>query len=178
MNALIRAQTYAYPRLHTSTALLVQEMFRKDLEKNFENFNKIVLKESIFNESVFESMKSVAKFKYLHSGLKIVEKILIMLKEQPTSVKMKVLESLMDNKGFSGVLIRNVQMPKNQLHEMAKQVKAQIVQILEQLKEKPKESTREFFYKLLKNLFGPNSFSHFSAKKNQDIMLPLASILT
>ena len=44
---------------------------------------------------------------------------------------MKVLESLLDNKGFSGVLIRNVQMPKNQLHEMAKQVKVQVVLILE-----------------------------------------------
>ena len=153
-------------------------MFRKDLEKNFDNFNKIVLKESIFNESVFESMKSVAKFKYLHSGLKIVEKILINLKEQSNSTKMKVLEGLMDNKGFTGVLIRNVQMPKNQLHEMAKQVKLQIVNVLEQLKEKPKENTREFYYKLLKNLFGPNSFSHFSAKKNQDIMMPLASILS
>jgi hypothetical protein len=42
----------------------------------------MILQESIFNESVFESMKSVAKMKYLHSGLKIVEKILIMLKGQ------------------------------------------------------------------------------------------------
>lgn len=66
------------------------------------------MKESIFNESVFESMKSVAKFKYLHSGLKIVEKILKLLKDQSNQTKLKILETLMDNKGFSGVLIRNV----------------------------------------------------------------------
>ena len=61
---------------------------------------------------------------------------------------------------------------------MAKQVKVQVVNILEQLKEKPKDSTRQFFFKLLKNMFGPNSFSHFSAKKNQDIMMPLTSVLS
>lgn len=27
-------------------------------------------------------------------------------------------------------------------------------------------------------MFGPNSFSHFSAKKNQDIMMPLTSVLS
>ena len=153
-------------------------MFRKDLAKNFSNFNKIVLQESIFNESVFESMKSVAKFKYLHSGLKIVENILTMLKTQDTQTKVKVLETLFENKGFTGVLIRNVQMPKNQLHDMAKLVKIQLVDVLTQLKENPDKKTKEFFYKLLKDLFGPNSFSHFSAKKNQDIMLPLSNSLS
>lgn len=61
---------------------------------------------------------------------------------------------------------------------MAKQVKVQIVEVLEQLKEKPSEKTKAFFYKLLKKLFGPNSFSHFSSKKNQDIMVPLTSVLS
>jgi hypothetical protein len=69
-------------------------------------------------------------------------------------------------------------MPKNQLHDMAKQVKVQIVEVLEQLKVKPSEKTKELFYKLLKKLFGPNSFSHFSSKKNQDIMMPLCSVLS
>lgn len=31
---------------------------------------------------------------------------------------------------------------------------------------------------MLKQLYGPNSLTHLSAKKNQDILLPIASLLT
>jgi len=44
---------------------------------------------------------------------------------------------------------------------------------LEQIKAEPSEASKHFSLKLLKGLFGPNSFTHFSAKKNQDLMGPL-----
>ena len=51
------------------------------MEKNFDLFNRIILEDSVFNEDVLESMKSVAKLKYMHIGLKVVEGILKHLKE-------------------------------------------------------------------------------------------------
>lgn len=39
------------------------------------------------------------------------------------------------------------------------------------------QACRELFSTLLVQLFGPNSLSHFSAKKNQDLYMPLASVL-
>jgi len=74
----MKQQTYLYPRLHSSVHLTIKELFRekKSIEKNFDLFNRIILEDSIFNEDVYDKMKSVAKLKYLHVGLKIVEAVL------------------------------------------------------------------------------------------------------
>ena len=94
------------------------------------------MEESIFNEDVYDNMKSAGKLKYLHAGLKIVETILVQLHGMAGSkhmvLKQKIVETLLlGSPNFRFVLVRNVQMPKNQLHEAASQVKAQIVAILE-----------------------------------------------
>ena len=61
-------------------------------------------------------------------------------------------------------------MAKNQLHSVALQVKNQIVALLKQLNS---EEASDLCYTLLKLLFGPNSFTHFSVKKNQDLMMEI-----
>jgi hypothetical protein len=55
-------------------------------------------------------------------------------------------------------------MPKNQLHDVAKKVKEQLVALFEMVGKS--EEGSELSYTLLKTLFGPNSFTHFSVKKN------------
>jgi len=138
ISTLMKSQTYLYPRLHSSVHLIIKELLRerKLIEKNFDLFNRIVLEESIFNEDVYDNMKSAAKLKYLHAGLKIVETILVQLQGMAGSknmvLKQKIVETLLlGSPNFRSILVRNVQMPKNQLHEAASQVKAQIVAILE-----------------------------------------------
>ena len=88
------------------------------MEKNFDLFNRTVLEGCIFNEAVYDSMKSVPKLKYLHVGLKIVETILKQVQEMSssknTALKQKIVETLLlGSPNFRSVLIRNVQMPKN-----------------------------------------------------------------
>lgn len=39
------------------------------------------------------------------------------------------------------------------------------------------ESSRDLFLTLVKELFGPNSLTHFSVKRNQDLFISMASIL-
>lgn len=78
ISTLIKGQTYLYPRLHSSIPLLIKEVFRdeKSFESNFALFSQILLEQTIFDERVHDTMKSVAKYKYLHIGLRIVESLL------------------------------------------------------------------------------------------------------
>lgn len=75
---MIKQQTYLYPRIHSSSAQLIQHLVgdQKNFEKNFQAFNKTILVDGIFNEAIYDSMKGQTKLKYLHIGLKMVELIL------------------------------------------------------------------------------------------------------
>ena len=53
-----------------------------------------------------------------------------------------------------------------------------LVDLVVKVKEKHGSKVKDLFMEVLKNCFGPNSFTHFSPKKNQDLMLPLASVLS
>ena len=68
------------------------------------------------------------------------------------------------------MFVKNVQIPTNQLHEVAKNVKVELIDCLKSLKENKTKESGKLAHNLIKNLFGPNSFTHFSAKKNFDIM--------
>jgi len=86
------------------------------------------------------SLKSVTRLKYLHIGLRIVEVVFKKLAalEGPKSIKIKakvIGMMLRDSENFRGVLVRNVQTPKNQLHEAAKEVKVAVVKVLNQIKD-------------------------------------------
>lgn len=59
-------------------------------------------------------------------------------------------------------------MSKNQLHEQAKVVKDQLVELL-----KKGTDDTELNFKLLKTNFGPNTFTHFSVNKNMDVISPI-----
>jgi len=61
--------------------MLVKELFRdmKNFFKNFEAFFKTILENACFNDEIHDTMKSVAKMKFLHIGFKMTEKILIEL---------------------------------------------------------------------------------------------------
>lgn len=75
---VVKTQTYLYPRLHLSVQLMVEEIFsqKKAIVDNFKPFYKTVLESGIFNYKIYDEMKSVAKFKYLHIGLSIVQTLL------------------------------------------------------------------------------------------------------
>ena len=164
--------------------MLVKELFRdsgnKHFGKTFEQFFKIVLEDAVFNEKIHENMKSIAKMKFLHIGFKIAEAMLKELIKMSgnEALKMKVAQILLLKfEGFRTMLCRNVNMPKNQLNEVAKDVKVQIVALLEQLKTNLSQDVRNAALDLIKGLFGPNSFTHFSSKKNMDVLNPLCSML-
>ena len=118
-------------------------------------------------------MKSVARCKFIHIGLNVVDGILkhisLMKCLKNVSVKVMVIESLLlRNQNFRSVLVRNVQMSKNQsLQEAACKIKSSIAAIFEQIIEFQSDNTREICYELILGLLGPNSFYHFSVKKNQ-----------
>lgn len=71
---IVKTQTYLYPRLHLSVQLWVEEIFvqKKNIFENFKPFYSYILENGIFNFKVYDEMKSIAKFKYLHIGLSIV----------------------------------------------------------------------------------------------------------
>ena len=133
---------------------------------------------SIFDEGSLAEMKSVARFKLLHIGLRIVESVFQMLsrhEEGPSTamIRAKFVEVMLkDSPNFKCLFVRNVQTPKNQLHEAAKEVKKAIIVVLNQVKEAclqakdDSDQRRDLFLTLLKQLFGPNSLTHFSPKKN------------
>jgi len=78
MQTLVKQQTYLYPRLHSASTHLISQLLldQKNFEKNFQAFNQSILVEGIFNEAIYDTMKSHAKLKYLHIGLKMAETIL------------------------------------------------------------------------------------------------------
>lgn len=53
---------------------MIEEIFtqKKSIFDNFKPFYAIVIESGIFNYKIYDEMKSVAKFKYLHIGLSIV----------------------------------------------------------------------------------------------------------
>lgn len=193
---MLKQQTYLYPRLHSSVHLLIKDLFLTDeiktIPKKYQSFSQLVLEPTLFNEQALGLMKSVARLKLLHIGLQIVRHVFLELANLESStrslkIKLKMIEIVLkDSSNFRAILIKNVQMPKNQLHETAKEVKKAIIAVIEQLKESVEskegqdhsQACKELFSSLLISLFGPNSLSHFSPKKNQDLYMPLASVLT
>ena len=141
---------------------------------------KIVLEDSVFNSEIHDQMKSVSKMKFINIGLLLSQLIFAELANTDlTDLKIKALSDLMlKNHSSRSMVVRNVQMPKNQVHESAKLVKVEIVKIVEQLKSSPTKAARDLSFQLLKSIFGPNSFTHFSARKNQDLLHPISSLLS
>lgn len=140
ISALIKTQTYLYPRIHSSASLLVKELCcdQKLFGKNFVSVYKALLEDAIFNEEIYNNMKSAAKMKYLHIGMKMTEQMLhhINTLMDDKTVKISVLRHLLLKfKNFRVLLVRNVQMPKNQLHQVCMEVKQQIKTMLNSLKE-------------------------------------------
>ena len=117
INTLIKQQTYLFPRLHLSTQMLVKELFvdAKFAGKHLVQFLKEILEDAIFNDEIHNSMKSVAKMKYLHIGFKIAELVLQEVNKMKTeSLDILVVRSLLLKfSNFKSLLVRNVQMPKN-----------------------------------------------------------------
>lgn len=53
---------------------MIEELFanKKSTFDNFKAFYGLVVENGIFNYKIYDEMRSVAKFKYLHIGLSIV----------------------------------------------------------------------------------------------------------
>ena len=53
--------------------MMIEELFvdSKSTVENFKVFNTVVLESGIFNWKIYDEMKSIAKFKFLHIGLSI-----------------------------------------------------------------------------------------------------------
>ena len=121
---LISRQTFLYPRIHSSLPLLLNEIANEpkssDQIKISQSFFKSIIEAHLFNDDVYQAMKSSGKFKFLYIGLNYwklaVESI------QKWDVKLKAREQLLDSivgPNFLRVLVKNVSNTKNQLHESA-----------------------------------------------------------
>lgn len=57
---------------------MIEELFtqKKAIFENFKPFYAIVIESGIFNYKIYDEMKSIAKFKYLHIGLSIIQTLL------------------------------------------------------------------------------------------------------
>ena len=75
-----------------------------------------------------------------------------------------MLESLL-SVHFMKLLVRNVSLQKNQLHEAAVQLKDTLLAFIAS-----SNLSSAFSLKLLKQSFGPNSNLRFSTKRNQDLL--------
>lgn len=107
-------------------------------------------------------MKSVARLKLLHIGLRIVESVFKHLSalgggQRAFKTKAKMIEIVLkDSPNFRALLVKNVQMPKNQLHDTAKDVKKAIIVVIEQVKvaclesEDGEQACRDLFLTLLR----------------------------
>lgn len=120
--------------------LLLKDLFigdQKSIVKRYQHLNESVLEAIIFDEEALASMKSVARLKLLHIGLRIVESVfkhLSGLDEGTRAIKTKtkmVEIVLKESPKFRGLLVKNVQMPKNQLNETAKDVKKALIAVIE-----------------------------------------------
>jgi hypothetical protein len=96
-------------------------------------------------------MKSQARVKLMHIGLKIVAIL--------TAKSGKLL--FFENK-FKDVFVRNLMSPKGQLYEVSVEIKNEMIKVLD------KGLDKKLAFKLLKDLFGP---SGLSGKKHMDLMV-------
>lgn len=120
---LIKQQTYLYPRLHSCVHLLIKDLFLgddiKSIPKKYQSFSQVVLERTIFNEEALSQMKSVARLKLIHIGLRIVEQVFQELAKleknaKTAKIKLKMIEIVLKDSGnFRSILVKNVQMPKN-----------------------------------------------------------------
>lgn len=123
MAQLIKQQTYLYPRLHSCVHLLIKDLFLgddiKSIPKKYQSFSQVVLERTIFNEEALSQMKSVARLKLIHIGLRIVEQVFQELAKleknaKTAKIKLKMIEIVLKDSGnFRSILVKNVQMPKN-----------------------------------------------------------------
>lgn len=142
---------------------------------------KVVIDQHLFCEDVFEQMKKTAKIKFLHIGLRMVDLIMQRLsaEEVPLQTVAKFVEfSFCETSNYRSVLIRNIQMPKNQLHDVARESKNRLLGLLERITKNKGEGHGALGMKMLRGLFGPNSTSHFSPKKQHDILQLVSKLVS
>ncbi len=126
LQALVSRQTYLYPRLHSSLSLLLEDISNSeetktsDKAKLTQTLAKSLLDDHLFNEDVYQDMKSSSKFKFLHIGFKLWQQTVSSIGTWDTKVKHR--EALLDSlitPNFIKVLVKNISNPKAQLHEEA-----------------------------------------------------------
>lgn len=134
----------------------------KSVVKKYQHLNETVLEASIFDEEALAQMKSVARLKLLHIGLSIVQSVFKHLSaleggQRAFKTKTKIIEIVLkESANFRALLVKNVQMPKNQLHDTAKDVKKAIIVVIESVKaaclesEDVEHACRDLFLTLLK----------------------------
>ena len=132
---------------------------------------KGLIDEHLFNEDVYQEMKSTSKFKYLHIGLKLWQLTVSSISTWDTKLKHResLLEALV-TPNFIKVLVKNKSNPKAQLHDEALQVKNSLVAFLQQ-----SELSSETCYRLLTSLFGPNTLTRLSVRKHVDLVKVLTA---
>lgn len=96
---------------------MIEELFvqKKTIFENFKAFYTVVLENGIFNYKIYDEMKSIAKFKYLHIGLSIVQTLLKHLNQiKDDKVKVSILNHmLLESSNFRNIFVKNVQIPTN-----------------------------------------------------------------
>lgn len=172
LQGLVSRQTYLYPRLHSCLPLILNDISKAeetkaaDKARLTQTFLKSLLDEHLFNEDVYQEMKSTSKFKFLHIGLKLWQLTVASVGTWDTKCKHReaLLESLI-TPNFIKVLVKNVSNPKAQLHEEATQVKNSLVAFFSS-----SELSSVTAYKLLTSLFGPNTLTRLSIRKHVDLV--------
>lgn len=175
INQTIKGTLYSFPRLHASIGLLVEQAFN-DFE-GIKNVFNIVCCKFCFDEDILQAMKSGSRFKLMNVGFALIDSMLQSVKANQ-SLTIKCLMHMLQESIFLKALLRNIsQQSKNATQESARKLKETIIELLEGLDKASKDS-QCLCYELLMSLFGPNSLTHFSVKKNYDLVLPLTQALT
>ena len=154
---LLKQTLYTFPAVHSAVLLLCEMVESK---ADFENVFKTLCVDLAFSENILADMKSASRYKLMNVGFHIISRTL----------RKDCVEYLLNSEEFIAAFLRNVSSGKVATQETAKDLKASIAAKLEGIS--PKAA-----YKLLVNLFGPNSLRHLSIKKNYDIVLPLTKAL-
>ena len=143
--------------MHSCVALLCELVGNK---ADFENVLQTLCVNLAFNEQVLNDMKSNSRYKLMNVGFHILN----------CTLRKDCIELLLDSQAFIAAFLRNMSSGKYATQETAKQLKSTIIANLEGI-------SAPVAYKLLVNLFGPNSLKHLSIKKNGDLVLPLTKAL-
>ena len=165
--SLLLRQTYLYPRLHSSVPLLLNEVTQEpkvgDRVRLVQQVMRQLGDEHLFSEEVYNGLKSVTKFKFLHIGLKVWLQVSEHLKvwDPKQKHRQQLLDSMI-TPGFLKVLVKNLANAKAHLHDTALEVKSAMIKLVA-------ESTtvdKEYALKMLNEVFGPNTLTRMSVRKN------------